>query len=196
MPSASASAISSGSAGISSGDSRAMTVTSSTPARTAARATSRVVIMPRRASSSRAGHRAGAARPPASVAPAAAAQGGAGGVEGDVAAADDHDPLAEVDAEALVDVEQELDRAAARRRARGPGGRGRDPGRVPTARNSDSWRVEQTRRACASRPTRNDSSTSMPSSTIASISRAMSPRARRYSGMPSTIIPPSRSAAS
>ena len=51
MPSASASAISSGSAGISSGDSSAMTVTSSTPARTAARATSSVVVIPRRASS-------------------------------------------------------------------------------------------------------------------------------------------------
>src|ERR1700730_10893240 len=108
IPSASASAISSGSAGISSGDSRAMTVTWSTPARTAARATSRVVIMPRRASSSvpttgavsSAGAGGAARRGP---------QRGARRVESDVAAAHHDDSLPKIGPEALVDVEEELD---------------------------------------------------------------------------------------
>ena len=105
MPSPSASPISSGSAGISSGDSSAITVTSSTPARRAARATSSVVVMARRASSrdgpraERASARSAARRP----------QRGPRRVERDVATTDHHDPLTQLHVEALVDVEQVLD---------------------------------------------------------------------------------------
>ena len=110
MPSRSASSISSGSAGISSGDSSATIVTSSTPARRAARATSSVVVIARRASSSERGaerNRRRAASSPAD----GGAERGARRVERDVAPADDDDPLAEVDAEALVHVEEVLDGA-------------------------------------------------------------------------------------
>ena len=110
MPSASASAISSGSAGISSGDSSAITVTSSTPARTAARATSRVVTIPRRASSGDSAEDRRRHRLDRRLVACRRPQRGAGGVERHVAATDDDDPAAEVDAEAPVDVEQELDR--------------------------------------------------------------------------------------
>ena len=84
-------------------------MTSSTPARRAARATSSVVVIARRASSSDVGaerDRRGRRRPGGR-----GAQRGAGRVERDVAAADDDDPLAELDAEALVHVEEVLDRA-------------------------------------------------------------------------------------
>ncbi len=107
MPSRSASSISSGSAGISSGDSSATIVTSSTPARRAARATSRVVVIARRASSSELAARGTAA---GALAPGGGgAQRGAGRVERDVAASHDDDALAEVDAEALVHVQEVLD---------------------------------------------------------------------------------------
>ena len=122
-------------------------------------------------------------------------QRGAGGIEGDVAAADDHDPLAEVGAEALVDVEEELDRAqhavelvAGEVEVAAPTGAHRQEERLVPAEQL----VDRARRGRPGTTAR----TSMPSSRIASISRAMSSRARRYSGMPSTIIPPSRSAAS
>ena len=103
--------------------------------------------------------------------------------------------LAEVDAEAPVDVEEELDGAqdavelvAGQIQVASPAGADREEECVVAAEAAPS--------SVASWPTRNESSTSMPSSRMASISRAMSPRGRRYSGMPSTIIPPSRSAAS
>ena len=118
MPSASASAISSGSAGISSGDSSAMTVTSSTPARTAARATSSVVIIPRRGIVLRAGGRPAVAAVPGAGRLCRLAgltrrrpQCRAGRVERHVSAADDDHPAPELDLEAAVDVEQELDGA-------------------------------------------------------------------------------------
>ena len=104
-------------------------------------------------------------------------------------------PLAEVGAEALVDVEQELDRAqhaveivAGQVEVAAPSGAdGEEQRLVPGEQLVEAWR--RGRPGTTAR-------TSMPSSTMASISRLMSPRARRYSGMPSTIIPPSRSAAS
>ena len=161
MPSRSASSISSGSAGISSGDSSAMTVTSSTPARRAARATSRVVVIAaagvvvgcRTAREPVAGRR-GSGR--------GRAQRGAGGVERDVAAADDDDPLAELDAEALVDVEEELDRAQHAVEVVAGQVEVAAHARCPTARNSASWRSSSSSIVCVS-PIRRDSvSTSMP----------------------------------
>ena len=123
------------------------------------------------------------------------AQRGSGRVERDVAAADDHDPLAEVDAEALIHVEQVLDRAQHAVEI--------VPGEVEIAGPARTDGKEDRgvagradRSSSASRPTRAFVSTSMPSSTIASISRSMSDRGSRYSGMPSTIMPPSRSWAS
>ena len=151
MPSDSASSISSGSAGISSGDSSAITVTSSTPSRRAARATSRVVVMARRASSGVpdpglvGDHVLPGLGRPVGRGP----QRGAGRVEGHVAPTDHDHPLAERRPGTPGSRSTGTRRRATRRPGRGPGRSRPRPRPVPTATNNASCRVSSSSRVAS-----------------------------------------------
>ena len=143
----------------------------------------------------RAWHRRGIGGLRANGTPGLGAQSRAGSVERDVATTHDDDALAELGLVAAVDVEEELDGAQDSVEIM----TGQIEVAAPPGAYGDEERamlVEQVldRGVVLRRGTR--ARRSIPSSTMAPISRSMSERERRYSGMPSTIIPPSRSAAS
>ncbi len=124
-----------------------------------------------------------------------ARQGGAGGIHGDVAAADHDDPLADVDREASVHVDQELDRLE---HAVGVGTLDVESAaeRGADAEEHGVVAVQQLVEGDVDARAGSRICTSTPRATIASMSAASTPRSRRYSGMPSHIAPPSLSVAS